>query len=300
MASGFCEIRAGIEVKHLETAADGRILRAVYAEAGKPGVLKAIEADQFILAAGAIETPRLLLNSEVARASGQVGRNFMETLAWTSIGLHPDPIGSHRGHPSDGICWDYNDPDALDGIVGGFRLSPGTAEANLVGPINYAARVVGGWGDSHRQQMKDKFGRALGLSSFGENVPNTRSFIDIEQDAKDLNGYAKARIHSHLPESELDRLRIMRGTIRGILDAAGVDEIVEESGTYDEFGASHVFGTCRMGTSGEPAVTDDLGRVFGHPNLTLADASLFPSSGGGESPSLTIAALAIRAIYRLF
>ncbi|HLT25615.1 MAG TPA: GMC oxidoreductase, partial [Zeimonas sp.] len=30
-------------------------------------------------------------------------------------------------------------------------------------------------------------------------------------------------------------------------------------------------------------------------NLYIADASVFPSSGGGESPSLTIEALAIRA-----
>ncbi|HWS76534.1 MAG TPA: GMC oxidoreductase, partial [Quisquiliibacterium sp.] len=34
-------------------------------------------------------------------------------------------------------------------------------------------------------------------------------------------------------------------------------------------------------------------------NLYVADASVFPSSGGGESPSLTIEALAIRTARRI-
>ncbi|MEL6125321.1 MAG: GMC family oxidoreductase, partial [Pseudomonadota bacterium] len=77
-------------------------------------------------------------------------------------------------------------------------------------------------------------------------------------------------------------------------DAAGVSELIEESGTYDEFGSSHVFGTCRMGADPDTSVVDPEGRSHEIDNLYIADASVFPSSGGGESPALTISALAMR------
>ena len=80
----------------------------------------------------------------IANESGQVGRHFMETVAWFASGLHPEALGSHRGLPADAICWDYNAPDAIKGVTGGCRFTPGMAEANLIGPINYARRVVGG------------------------------------------------------------------------------------------------------------------------------------------------------------
>ncbi|MEL6679217.1 MAG: GMC family oxidoreductase [Pseudomonadota bacterium] len=299
-ATGRCRVISGARVQRLETDRAGRVSGAIFRR-GEGGEVRAT-APVFVVACGAVETPRLLLNSApggLANGSGQVGRNFMETLAWTSIGLADAPLGSHRGHPSDGICWDFNAPDAVPGTVGGFRMTPATAEANLVGPINYAARVVGGFGLDHKAEMRRKFGRALGVGAFGESLPNPRSFIDLDPEARDADGVPKARIHSHLGRSELVRLRAMASHCRRVLQAAGITELIEESGTYDEFGSSHVFGTCRMGTDPESSVVDAWGQSHEIPNLFVADASVFPSSGGGESPALTVSALAIRTADRI-
>lgn len=76
-------------------------------------------------------------------------------------------------------------------------------------------------------------------------------------------------------------------------------EIAEEYGSYSHFSSTHVFGTCRMGVRPEHSVVDPSGRAHAWKNLYVADASLFPSSGGGESPSLTIEALAIRTAHRI-
>ena len=46
-----------------------------------------------------------------------------------------------------------------------------------------------------------------------------------------------------------------------------------------------------MGTDPEESVVDGFGRSHRWRNLFIADASVFPSSGGGESPSLTIESL---------
>jgi len=47
------------------------------------------------------------------------------------------------------------------------------------------------------------------------------------------------------------------------------------------------------------SVVDQNCRSHRWPNLFVVDASVFPSSGGGESPGLTIQALALRAMDRL-
>lgn len=49
-----------------------------------------------------------------------------------------------------------------------------------------------------------------------------------------------------------------------------------------------------MGFDPEESVADGLGRSHRWQNLNIMDASIFPSSGGGEWPSLTIEALGLR------
>ena len=104
-----------------------------------------------------------------------------------------------------------------------------------------------------------------------------------------------ARIHSHLGDMAVRRLDYMAGRCRELLIASGVDTLVEEYGSYDLFSATHVFGTCRMGRDPERSVVNADCRSHRWANLYIVDGSVFPSSGGGESPSLTIEALGLRA-----
>ncbi|NKB56673.1 MAG: FAD-binding protein [Alphaproteobacteria bacterium] len=296
-ATGHCTIRTEATVLRLEAGPADHVSGVEYINAA--GAKHNVKARAIVVACGAVETPRLLLASDVGNESGQVGRHFMETLSWASSGLHDDPLGSHRGLPSDGVCWDFNAPDAIPGIVGGCRFSPVVHEADLTGPLTYATRVVGGWGRAHKTAMRERFGRALSVGAIGESLPNPGSYIDLDPEVRDKNGIAKARIHSHLDDTELKRLAFMAKTTREILKASGAGDIFEEYGAYDGFQPTHVFGTCRMGTDPAESVVDPFGRSHRWRNLIVADASVFPSSGGGESPALTIEALAIRSARHL-
>jgi len=179
--SGNCTLDTISQVIRLETGDNDRVKAAVYVDSD--GVLHRAEADLFVVACGAIETPRLLLNSAgpqatdgLANESGLVGKNFMELIYWVSNGLHPEPLGSYRGLPSDAICWDYNAPDAIPGVIGGARFSPNTLESDLSGPINYAKRVVGGWGHSHKEDMRSQFGRVLSVGGMGCAICSASDF----------------------------------------------------------------------------------------------------------------------------
>ncbi len=300
IATGRCTVATECTVTRLIAGKSDRISGVEYID--QSGRQQLVTAPIIVVACGAVETPRLLLNSAggpapegIANESGEVGRNFMETLFWTSSAMHPDNVGSHRGLPADAICWDFNDPDAIDGVVGGCRFSPGTAEANLLGPMNYALRVVPGWGREHKIRMREMFGHVLALSAVGESLPNPRAFIELDPDAADAIGLPKARINSYLTGEDMKRLRFMAAKSRALLAASGAGELVEEYGSYDTFNSSHVFGTCRMGNDTETSVVDGHCRSHRWRNLYITDASVFPSSGGGEAPALTIIALALRA-----
>jgi choline dehydrogenase-like flavoprotein len=60
-------------------------------------------------------------------------------------------------------------------------------------------------------------------------------------------------------------------------------------------GGQHQAGTCRMGTDPATSVVDPLGRVWGHDNLRIADASVHVTNGG-VNPVLTVFATALRTI----
>ena len=299
LATGRCTVLAEHQVVHLAAGPDDRVSHAEHVDAA--GRRHRTTARAFVVAGGAVHTPRLLLASAgpqapdgLANESGEVGRNFMETISWAASALHPEPLGSHRGVPSDAICWDYNAPDAIPGVVGGCRLSVGAGQADLLGPIAYATRLVGGFGRAHKARMREVFGRALTVVGIAECLPNERAFVELDADASDEHGVPLARIHSHLEDGEVRRIAFMREQARAILAAAGAGEILEEYGTYDHFASTHVFGTCRMGHDPDTSVVDPSGRSHRWRNLYIADASVFPSSGGGEAPSLTIEALGIR------
>ncbi len=298
--SGHCTIRARCQVNRL-VADDKKHVTAVEF-LNEQGVAETVTGKIVMVACGAIETPRLLLNSRsgtipdgIGNESRQVGRHFMETLAWSSAGLHAENLGSHRGLPADGICWDFNAPDAIPGgVIGGMRLSTFTLENDFAGPVNYATRVVKGWGVEHKRQMKQQLGHVIAIGAIGESLPHKDSYISLDRRQRDALGRPLAQIHSFLDDMAVQRLAFMAQKSRATLKAMGVKSLIEETSTYDIFHSTHVFGTCRMGLDPTQSVVNDHCQHHHWKNLYIVDASVFPSTGGGEAPSLTIEALALR------
>lgn len=300
VATGKCTLEPMARVVRIEPGKTDKVDAVVYVD--RDGTRQRVLGRAIVVAGGAVETPRLLLASDgppapdgLGNESGQVGRNLMETLFWISSGLHPDPVGSHRGIPTDSIAWDFNAPDAIPGVIGGCRFTPGVAQAELLGPIGYATRLVDGWGRAHKRRMRDSFGRAVTVVGLGEWLGNAKSHVDLDPDARDAQGVPLARFNSHLEEVDLRRLSFMAERSRRVLKEAGVDEVLEEFSAYDSISATHVFGTCRMGSDPSTSVVDGDCRSHRWKNLFVIDASVFPTSGGGEAPTLTIVAIALRA-----
>lgn len=289
-ATGNCKVIEGAHVFHLNVE-KGRVKDVLYYDS--EGKEKAVTAKVVVVSCGAVETPRLLLNSRVSNSSGLVGKNFMETLEWLCTALHPERLDSHRGIPIDGEILNYLSPGSGLPFAGGFRLF--TSAGQATGPLSFAMRYFGGWGKELKENVERYFGHDLSIGGIGEFLPNKDTFVTVDEKVKDRYGLPVARIQSFLGENEINILKFMSGKGREILNASGADEIIDEMSSYDLFMAAHVFGTCMMGKDPETSVTNPFCRSHDIVNLFISDASVFPSSGGGNAPSLTIIALGLRA-----
>jgi choline dehydrogenase-like flavoprotein len=291
--SGRCEVRTNAYASKIEVEkknGDKKVKGVFYYD--KDGKEQFVDGDFIAVACGAVETPRLLLNSGI-NENGLVGKNFMETVFYQVAAFHPQRLDSYRGIPIDSVIWKWNEPNPKLGFHGGFRVFPTAGSAT--GPVNYALRFHEGWGEEFVKEVEKWFGHAIGMGGIGEFLPNKDTFVTVDENVKDEFGVPVASIQSFVGESELKIIESMEKTSKEILRASGAGEIVEEFSTYDFFSASHVFGTCRMGKDPEKSVVGPDLKSHEVDNLLVTDASVFPSSGGGDAPSLTIEALSLRA-----
>ena len=299
MATGRLEVLTQAHAFRIEVDRRGLASAVLYAD--ERGQHQRIAARYVVLAGGAIETPRLLLLSASSRAaqglsnsSGQVGRHLTETLSWVSIGFHPDRVDSFRGLPMDGTAWEFAGPDcASAGAPGFFRIATAHGAAGFRGPAGYG-QMIPGFGVEHQRRMVEMYGHGVAVAAIGEWTPNASTYVDLDPGVEDAHGFRVARISAALGPRERALLKRMADTVRAIFEAAAVKDIVAERSSLDTFEATHVLGTCRMGVNRENSVADPEGFSYDVKNLAFADGSVVPSSGWGDSPFLTITALALR------
>ncbi len=124
-----------VPVQRLETDGDGRVSAAVYAT--PDGTEHRQAAREFVLAAGGVEIPRLLLLSRsaahpdgLANASGLVGRYFMDHLFAGAGGtLDRETRQNHVGFITSECHQFYDDPgQAVERIETGETVVPSAGE----------------------------------------------------------------------------------------------------------------------------------------------------------------------------
>ena len=301
-ASGRVAIRTGVAVHRLSTDSKGLIDGALYFDERK--VERRQAARVFVVACGALETPRLLLNSSapmftdgLGNRSGMVGRYFMETLYHTTTGLFREPLHSYEGLQIDSRAWDWNASSSTRGFAGGVVL--GVSASGLLGPLTYARAVASGWGKRHKDFMRAYFGHAITVFANGEHLPHQDNRVDLDPVKRDGHGVPVARITTALRRNDLEMLAFMKTQCRAVLKAAGAERIIGEESAYDISSITHMGGTCRMGDDPSRSVVDRYGRSHDVRNLYIVDSSSFVTQGGGDSPSLTIQALALHAAEHL-
>ena len=288
-ATGRCEIRANSMVLRIEHDDLGRVSGVLYAD--RAGAQHLQKARAVCVAGNAIETPRLLLNSEsaafpdgLANSSGQVGCNYTHIAESYVYGIFERPIHMHRGVQVTGLLSDEAHHDPTRGFAGGVIFMPFGA-----GLAGYAAALdPAGWGRAYTSTLEG-YARTVGVSINGADMPMAGNGVSLHADERDGHGLPIPVLHIDDHANDVAKMNHGLKCASAILQAAGATRTTETP----PHPASQNLGTCRMSEKPDDGVVDSWGRSHDLPNLFVSDGSQFASSNLSH-PTLTIVALAIR------
>lgn len=322
VATGRCDILPDSYAFRVELA-NGRAKRVLYVDGG--GVTRSAEADVFVLACSTVDTPRLVLLSELPRNlvnHDVVGRYLQIHHFPGGVGFFDERIDYYRGFWSMRCLDDFYLGEPLSGRrMFGFgnlqTVGPSSGYPLLAGGIISTAKTAG-WGMGHKLFMSKVFGHFQFLAMVGQDPPVATNAVDLDPIVKDVYGFPAARItYAHHPNDYLvqgivvpwlEALFVAMGatshqTTLAFSIPTGIPQLgktdAHRRGVGRQFpnpiggAVNHQMGTMRMGSDPDTSVVDRNGRFWGIPNLYAADGSIFPTSGG-YNPTLTIQALAWR------
>lgn len=269
-----------------ELVADGDRIAAIEATDLESGREIRLEADRFVLAAGAMGTPQLLLASGLRErnpAGHVVGRYLTRHCASIVFGCYRRlPDEGHLFHKQLGFNdFYFGDPDATApaGKLGNIQQvqtpSRGTVRTALPRPLPWLLAPL--------------LRRSTGLLVLAEDQPRYGNHVALDHGDTDPFGLPRLVVRHAHSDRDLRARAALAGRAREIHAEAGAIFCYEHR--IDTF--SHALGTVRMGDdpSSDPLEPD--GRYRGLDNLWVADGSTFPTSAG-VNPSLTIAAVGLR------
>jgi choline dehydrogenase-like flavoprotein len=255
-----------------------------------------------VVAAHAIETPRLLLNSAqegaaegIANSSDQVGRNLMDHPSKLSWAEAAEPVWPYRGPLSTSGIENLRDGDFRKERAA-FRVEIGNDGHNWPtgAPLSTAAELArqGLRGAELDAAIKKATSRHIRLASLVEQSPEAGNRVTLDPDKRDANGMPLPRIHYSYSDYTLAGLKAAQEAHDDIFAILGATNVKHAEAAM---GSGHVIGTVRMGADAKSAVVDADLRSFDHPNLFLLGSGTFPTSATAN-PTLTIAALSLRAV----
>ncbi len=280
---------------------DGRAagVEALYAdpETGRSARVS-VRAPQVVVAAGALESPALLLRSEIGGPA--VGKHLRLHPSLAMSGLYDSDQQAWWGTPQSLVMDEFRDvEDGYGFLVEGVQYTTGLTGAAIP------------WlsGEEHKDAM----------SQFG----NVSTFVAVNRDhgggEVTLDPHGEA-LHTYAITDELDQ-RVIRRSLAEMIrihEAAGAREIwalaagsprwtrgedleafidrvsaIPLAAGGQKIFSAHQMGSCRMGSDPQTSVAGPFGELHDTAGVWIGDASAFPTPSG-TNPMISIMGLAHR------
>ncbi len=256
------------------------------------GARAQVEAKLFVIATGGIETPRLLLISDIGNEHDQVGRYYMDHPKGQCGVFEPyEPLDMtrYRSVLSDGGLQEvglrfgdaYQTEHRL--LNSHFLFEPLYATSPF-------SRVM--------RKIRSERARAIAIRTHLEQEPDPSNRVMLAE-TTDAFGFPRAKIQWTIGDPTRYTAVKLHEALRRVVRDTGVGELMTPllDAPTDIFpitsGASHHMGTARMGTDPRSSVVDADGKVHGMENIFVAGSAVF-STGGHANPTATIVALSLR------
>ncbi len=258
-------------------------------------------ADVVFLNASTFNTTWILMNSAtdvweggLGSSSGELGHNVMD---------------HHFRCGASGEVEGYLDKYYFGRRPAGFYIprfrNVGDEERSYVRGFGYqGAASRQGWdreiaelniGADLKQALSQPGGWTIGMTGFGEMLPDHDNRISLDHSIRDKWGLPVLSINVELKQNEFDMRRDMVRDAVDLLEAAGVKNVKGDVGDYAPGMGIHEMGTARMGRDPKTSVLNSHNQVWDAPNVFVTDGACMTSSSC-VNPSLTYMALTARAV----
>lgn len=239
-----------------------------------------LRAKNIILAAGALQTPLILLNSQIGNKSGLVGRNLMRHY----VDLYALKVDSDTknqfvkelGFSDFGTVQSFGRLPPTEVLVEQMQSQIKNNQSSL---LFFAFKLILPF---LRLILKRITSGRLVMASIVEDSPQLDNRVWSE------NG--KICISYKIDKSDQERIDLIRKKLTKLF--APFHTLFIKASEKNEM-LAHVCGTCRMGNDPKTSVLSPDNQLHGIENISVVDSSFFPTSGG-TNPALTIAANSLR------
>jgi len=261
-------------------------IAAISATLKADGSEKKFKAKHFILSAGALASPHLLLANGLDKMNpgGQViGRYLMRHVNSIIFGIFPGTADKQKRYHKELCILDYyfGHPDIeypknkLGSLQQISTPPPGLVEHEAPWPLG---------------KLAGKLVKPLsGLLAIAEDQPQFENYIKINKSMTGKYGLPVAEVSHTYSKRDLDAVAALAQKAKKVLYKSGaILHYIHNIRTF-----SHSAGTVRMGKNAETSALDEYCNFRGVGNLSVVDASFMPTSAA-VNPSLTISANALR------
>jgi choline dehydrogenase-like flavoprotein len=257
-----------------------------------------VRAPQVVVAAGALESPALLLRSGIG---GPAAGDYLRLHPCTAtFGFYPQDMENWKGAPHSGLVHEFDDiEDGYGFLIEGAQYTTAIAGSSL--PFTTAAehtRIMSQFrhGATLISLVRDRGHGRVTIDRAGMSVPTyaLTDELDLRNMAQGID--AQVRLHEAAGATQITGVAAGAPTWRWGDDpstfSARVQQIPLRGGGWTLFSA-HQMGTCRMGTDPETSVAGPWGELHDVKGVWIGDGSAFPTASG-TNPMITIMALAHR------
>ncbi|MBV8707588.1 MAG: GMC family oxidoreductase [Acidobacteriaceae bacterium] len=256
-----------------------------------------VKAHAVVLAAGCLESTRLLLNSGIANSSGVMGHYLVDQMYGVSV------VASVP---------EARDGKAKPGLMGGsafiprFRNLTKNDKRDFI--KGYCVNISSGgsaspnffplYGAELQEKLDSYAGSCVSGGIFGERVARYENHVRINKDVKDAWGIPVLHIEARDSENERNLRRDAANTIEELFHEAGWEIICKTDQVNPPGYSIHEVGTCRMGNDPKKSVLNKWCQSHDIKNLFVVDGASFVTAGW-QNPTMTILALSMRASEHL-
>ncbi len=264
-----------------------------------------VYARSVVVAAGALESTRILLNSQssaysqgVGNSTGVLGHYLMDHFTIEGAGGFMLNLRSSKreavGRPCGFIIPKYVNANGghnrNSNFVRGYRFD-GDGSQELYEHAFLMPEV----GDSLRKRVREEIPYYFAIEAQGECLPRADNFVKLDPKKKDAWGIPVLHISASYGENDRAMAKAMRQDVNAILDEMKLSEVTEPRRELSVFGKNiHECGTARMGDDPKKSVVDRNCKVHDARNVFVTDGAVFTTQGCYE-PTLTIMAISARA-----